>query len=452
MSKSKVSIFYSYSRKDEDLRDELHAHLSTLKRSGLIDQWYDGKIDPGTNPHQEIDENIEKADLILALISSDFVDSDYCYSKELARALSRHNANEAVLLPILVRACDWEDQPISQIQSLPTGLVAVTSWKNIDEAWMDVAAGIRKAVSTILTKRDREGEGKGFSTLNDLLWKEIDRIDMAAGSDGQCGGFSTGISLLDEMTDGIHLGEFALIASRPSHGADFLARQIAAQSAIHEQIPVAYFSMALPADTLVRHLLSSEAKVHQYKMLKGYLTEEDWPNFNQGVALLKDAPLYIDESSNLTFSELLTSIESAVKDKEVAMVIVDDIQGLKYQADDAVSSIPLKSRANELKRLARELNIAIIAVSNLKKELENRPNKRPLLHDLDTWPGIDDVADLVIFPYRHVVYHYDHFDFDPESAELIVARSTNGPIGTVKAIFDSDSCTFRDCPQESEVE
>lgn len=144
-----ISIFYSYSRKDEDLRNELEAHLSTLRTNGLISEWHDRCIKPGDDWETKISENLERADLILLLVSSDFLASNYCRSKEMKRAMERHDAGQAHVIPVILRAVYWHEEIFSKLQALPTDANPITSWSNRDEAWRDVALGIRRAIDEI---------------------------------------------------------------------------------------------------------------------------------------------------------------------------------------------------------------------------------------------------------------------------------------------------------------
>ena len=137
------SLFFSYSHKDEGLRDELETHLKLLQRQRIISTWHDRKILSGNEWDREIDQRIEQAAIILLLISADFMASDYCWDKEVKRALERHSAKEATVVPVLLRSCDWKGSPFGKLQGLPTGLKAVTAWPDRDAAWTDVATGIR---------------------------------------------------------------------------------------------------------------------------------------------------------------------------------------------------------------------------------------------------------------------------------------------------------------------
>lgn len=147
-----VELFYAYAHEDEALRATLEKHLSLLHRQGVISEWSDRNITAGTDWTQAIDEHLEQASIILLLISADFLASDYCYGVEMKRALERDRAHEARVIPILLRAVDWHDAPFAHLQALPTGARPITSWANQDEAFTDVAAGIRIVVQEFLSR------------------------------------------------------------------------------------------------------------------------------------------------------------------------------------------------------------------------------------------------------------------------------------------------------------
>jgi tetratricopeptide (TPR) repeat protein len=144
-----IDIFYCYAREDRILRDKLEIHLGTLKQLGKITSWYDRNISAGEEWEREIDDHLNKAHIILLLISPYFMHSDYSYSKEMKRAMERHGAQNARVIPIILRPVDWEDTPFSQLQVLPTNSKAVTSWRNQDEAFLDIVKGIRKAIKEL---------------------------------------------------------------------------------------------------------------------------------------------------------------------------------------------------------------------------------------------------------------------------------------------------------------
>lgn len=145
-----VSIFYSYSHRDESARNELEKHLSVLRRQDVIKNWHDRKIGAGEEWKGKIDKHLESADVVLLLVSADFLDSDYCYDIEMRRAMERHESREAIVIPIIIRSCDWHQTAFGKLQALPKDGMAVKSWRNRDEAFRDIAVGIRKVVSQLL--------------------------------------------------------------------------------------------------------------------------------------------------------------------------------------------------------------------------------------------------------------------------------------------------------------
>ena len=146
MSKKSLTVFFSYSHADEDLRDKLAEHLSSLKRNKVIDAWHDRQIPAGTQWAKAIDDNLNKADIILLLISSKFLASEYCSDIEVKQAMERHKSNEARVIPIILRACDWSDEEFGALQALPKNAHPVTSWANQDEAFFDIVKGIKRAI------------------------------------------------------------------------------------------------------------------------------------------------------------------------------------------------------------------------------------------------------------------------------------------------------------------
>jgi hypothetical protein len=144
-----IEIFYSYSHEDENLRNKLEKHLSVLKRTGVITGWHDRKIIPGTEWGGEIDEHLEKAKIILLLVSSDFLASDYCYDIEMTQAMKRHHSREACVIPIILRECDWSGAPFGKLQALPKDAKPIKSWGDLDVAFTDVAKGIKRAVEEL---------------------------------------------------------------------------------------------------------------------------------------------------------------------------------------------------------------------------------------------------------------------------------------------------------------
>jgi hypothetical protein len=184
--KTNVNVFLSYSHKDARFRDELETHLSLLKRQGIIASWHDQNISAGTEWEHEIDTYLNTADIILLLVTPNFLASEYCYSIEMVRAMERHEARKARVIPIILRPCDWQSSPFGKIQVLPTGGKPVTTWPNQDEAFLDIAKGIRKAVQNMLPGaaeaprfRDRTPE-QVVASLPTAIHEAVKRDDMLA--------------------------------------------------------------------------------------------------------------------------------------------------------------------------------------------------------------------------------------------------------------------------------
>jgi formylglycine-generating enzyme required for sulfatase activity len=149
MNQPAIEIFFSYAREDELLRDELAKHLKPLQQEGIITAWHDREIPPGAEWQNEIDRHLESAQIILLLISSDFLASDYCYSRELKRALERHESKEACVIPVILRSCDWQNTGFGKLQVLPTDGKAIKGWSDIDEAFTDVVKGLRRSIKQL---------------------------------------------------------------------------------------------------------------------------------------------------------------------------------------------------------------------------------------------------------------------------------------------------------------
>ena len=163
-----ASLFFSYSHKDENLRDQLETHLAGLHRNGLISAWHDRRITAGRDLGAAIDENLNSSDVILLLISPDFIASDYCYEQELARAMERHDAGEARVIPVILRPCDWHGLSFGRLMATPQDGKAITTWPNIDQAFLNVVTGIKAALEELGKNKQKpisQEDVKNFTTL-----------------------------------------------------------------------------------------------------------------------------------------------------------------------------------------------------------------------------------------------------------------------------------------------
>jgi len=144
-----VNLFYSYSHEDEELRKELVKHLTSLKRQGVLEPWHDRDIEAGAEWNREIERHLNEAQIILLLISSDFIESPFCWDQEMTRAMERHEASEAVVIPIILRSCDWKGSPFGKLQGLPKDMKPVNEWPDRDQAFANIAQGIRKVAEKL---------------------------------------------------------------------------------------------------------------------------------------------------------------------------------------------------------------------------------------------------------------------------------------------------------------
>ncbi len=257
-------------------------------------------------------------------------------------------------------------------------------------------------------------------------------------------GLSTGFVDLDNLTTGLHGGELVIIAGRPSMGKTALAMNIAESCAVDQNKAVAIFSMEMGSEQIVTRLLGSVAKVDQQKMRTGKMDDDDWAKIANGLGRLNEAPLFIDEGSALNSYELRARARRLDRSTEggLGLIVVDYIQLMSPlggpQGENRATEISEISRS--LKSLAKELNIPVVALSQLNRNVDSRPDKRPQMSDLRESGAIEQDADVIMFIYRQVVYSKD--PADEGIAEIIVAKQRSGPIGDVKLTFVGEHTRF----------
>ncbi|MCS6192057.1 DnaB-like helicase C-terminal domain-containing protein [Shewanella baltica] len=441
MENNSVSIFYSYSHKDEKLRDDLETHLSLLLRKGLISSWHDRCISAGQEWATEIDNNIRSADIILLLVSSDFIASEYCYGKELAIAIDNHEANKSIVIPVILRPTDWEGAPFAKLQALPADAKAVTSWSNYDEAWLNVVKGIKKSITQRIELKNRMKKSTGLRSMNDLLERFVDKLEHQNNSESECliSGLETGITDLDMLIDGLHSSQLITIASRPNMGKGDLALNIATHAALSNKLPVAYFTMTMTAEQLTQRLVSSVSSIDSYSLSRATLDDDQWARTSASIGLLLESPLYIDESIFSTVEELRKKCIELYSVQKLKLVVIDSIQHLN--PSNSIQGNVTISIPKQLKNLARELNIPIIITSSVPIEIEKRVCKRPILSDLSECHELEDFSDTVLFIYRGEVYNEDSDKLG--QAELIIAKEMSNKLGIVTVNYNSNNDNFR---------
>lgn len=436
-TENKISVFVSYSHKDEHHKENLEEHLAALKRRGKISSWSDRKIVPGTAWKEEIDRNIESADVILLLISPSFIASGYCYEKELAVALSRHEEENAVVIPIFVRPTDLVDEPLMGIQGLPKDAVSITEWENEDLAWRNVVTGIRTVVEELQERKARRHEVGELSTLQETLADMVDGLEQRYLLDAAIAGIPTGLVDLDRVIDGLHPGQLVTIASRHGMGKTNLSLAIAGYVAV-SGLPVLIFSTKTSKREVMHRLVTITGRVPYSRFLRAQLRDEDWPRVTHAVQKLSESAMLLNDSTELDLIGLRESCLAARKKfGSLALVLIDSIVYLKSGEEGGA---PEGLVARSLKALAREINSTIIVTAPILRSAETRPNKRPVRADLGAWHELGDESDLLSFIYRESYYNPDTSDIG--IAELIVAKNQYGPVSTVRLSFDGECGLF----------
>jgi replicative DNA helicase len=267
---------------------------------------------------------------------------------------------------------------------------------------------------------------------------------MAEGGKGHLG-VQSGFADLDSLLSGFQKGDLIIIASRPSMGKTSFALNIAQNVAIEAKQAVALFSLEMSRENLVHRLLCSEARVDSHALRNGYVGQRDWPNLTTAASLLSTAPIYIDDSPSLTVLEMRSRARRLHKEVKLGLVFVDYLQLVHAtgQAENRQQEISLISRS--LKALAKELNLPVIALSQLSRAVESRPGShRPVLSDLRESGAIEQDADVVWMLRRPCKYPDDEEAADETLAVLDVAKHRNGPTGEVRLNFEEDFTRFTD--------
>ncbi|OQW75496.1 MAG: replicative DNA helicase [Proteobacteria bacterium ST_bin11] len=296
----------------------------------------------------------------------------------------------------------------------------------------DLLENAERRVFEIAEQRQR-GQG-GFSSIKSLLAKAVDKIETLYELDGDITGASTGFTDLDEKTSGLQPADLIIVAGRPSMGKTTIAMNMAENVALKSGMPVAVFSMEMPGESLAMRMMSSLGRIDQHKVRTGKLDDDDWPRLTSAINLLAETKLFIDDTPALTPTEVRSRARRLTREHgQLGLIVLDYLQLMQSPAsgDNRVQQISDISRG--LKALAKELNVPVIALSQLNRNLEQRPNKRPVMSDLRESGAIEQDADLIIFVYRDEVYHED--SPDKGIAEIIIGKQRNGPLGTVRLTF-----------------
>lgn len=274
----------------------------------------------------------------------------------------------------------------------------------------------------------------GFQSIQKLVVKASERIDAMANRADPIIGLATGFTDLDHKTTGLQPADLVIVAGRPSMGKTAFALGIAAHVAIKMQQPVAMFSMEMPGESLAIRLLATIGRIDQQRIRSAQLKEDDWPRFAAAIQTLSTAQLFIDDTPALTPTELRARARRLKREHgDLALIIIDYLQLMQTPREGASRAAEISTISRSIKALAKELNIPIIALSQLNRSLEQRVNKRPIMSDLRESGAIEQDSDLILFIYRDEVYHEE--SPDKGIAEIIIGKQRNGPIGVVRLTF-----------------
>ncbi len=283
----------------------------------------------------------------------------------------------------------------------------------------------------------------GFQEIQPLLSQVVNRIDELYHREGDSDvtGVPTGFTDLDRMTSGLQAGDLVIVAGRPSMGKTSFSMNIGEHVAIEQGLPVAVFSMEMGAVQLAMRMVGSVGMLDQHRMRTGKLTQEDWPRLTHAVQRVQEAQIYIDETPALTSMEVRARARRLARQcGQLGLIIIDYLQLMSASGAGENRATEISEISRSLKSLAKELNCPVVALSQLNRSLEQRPNKRPVMSDLRESGAIEQDADLIVFIYRDEVYNPD--SPDKGTAEIIVGKQRNGPIGTVRLTFQGASTRF----------
>lgn len=285
--------------------------------------------------------------------------------------------------------------------------------------------------------------------MNELLAKAVDRIDELFNLQGEMTGLSTGFRDLDEMTTGLQPSDLVIVAGRPSMGKTTVAMNIVEHAVIASEKPVMVFSMEMPAEGLMLRMLSSLGRIDQSRVRTGQLEDEDWPRLTSAVNLLKDKQLFIDDTAALSPNEIRSRVRRLVREHgNFSLIMIDYLQLMQIPGFSENRTGEISEISRSLKGLAKEFGCPVLALSQLNRSLEQRPNKRPVMSDLRESGAIEQDADIIAFVYRDEVYNPDNPD-NQGLAELIIGKQRNGPIGTVHMAFIGKYTRFEDLAPDS---
>jgi len=279
-----------------------------------------------------------------------------------------------------------------------------------------------------------------FFSIKDILLDTLAHIEELYHNRGNITGISTSFSDLDHICSGLHAGDFIILAGRPSMGKTSLGLCIGYNAALKHNIPTAVFSLEMSKEQLVQRILCAEAKVDQHRIRTGLLEEEDWHNLHETAGKLARAPIYIDDTAAISIRQVRAKVRQLQTEKGLGFVVIDYLQLMQGSRRVENRQQEISEISRSLKGLAKELNVPVLALAQLSRSVEQRPNKRPVMSDLRESGSLEQDADLVMFIYRDEYYNPD--SERKGIAEIIISKHRNGPVGMVELGFLKEFTKF----------
>ncbi|MGQ9499723.1 MAG: replicative DNA helicase [Dissulfurimicrobium sp.] len=291
---------------------------------------------------------------------------------------------------------------------------------------------------------------RAFYPLNRILKDSLKKIETLYENKNLITGVSSGFDELDRLTAGFQPSDLIIIAGRPSMGKTALALNIAQNAAIDNNVTVAIFSLEMSREQLALRMLCSEARVNAQNVRTGFLSEHDWPLLINAAGRLSEASIFIDDTPAASVLEIRAKARRLKSEHGLGLVIIDYLQLMRGKGQSERREQEISEISRSLKAMAKELNVPVIALSQLNRKVEDRPHKKPQMADLRESGAIEQDADVIIFIYRDEVYNPDKDNPNRGKAELNVAKQRNGPTGTVQLAFVSKYSTFANLSREAD--
>ena len=285
-------------------------------------------------------------------------------------------------------------------------------------------------------------KGEGFQPMSTVVPKAFDRINRLFAKQEHITGVATGYDELDRMTAGLQPAEMIILAARPSMGKTALAMNIVQHAAMIDKVPVAVFSLEMSVESLALRMLCSLGPIDSQRVRTGRLLDSDWPKLTRATGMLSEAPIYIDDTPGLTVLEMRAKARRLKSEQDLGLIVVDYLQLMQGKSTAENRAQEISDISRSLKAMAKELNVPVLALSQLNRSLESRTDKRPQLADLRESGAIEQDADVIMFIYLDEVYNRAEGNPNRGLAEIIVGKQRNGPTGVIKLTFLGEYTRF----------